>query len=504
MCIRDRSGVVINSNNNNYIARIQATQKALDDKLTLTINLNNNIRKNVGSPGDVGRAAFKSNLISDAYVSKPTDPVLSEDGSYYFDENVFQYINPYAVAETIVNESEAHNQFGSLKADLEVVKGLTAGWFGSWRKVDNNSGYYAPSKSTLPNAIDQNGVANVTTNLTDEKLMDISLNFDKTLGKHRFGGIGVYEWQSQIYQGHFAQAKGFINDLTSYKNDRKLVSFLGRINYSYADRYLATISVRKDGSTVFGTNHKWGTFPSASLAWRISEESFLKDQSFVSNLKLRAGYGVTGNQQGLNPQNSLQLVGASGTTYFNGGLITNFGVTQNSNNDLRWETRYQTNLGLDFGLFDGRLNGTLDVYSATTKNLLFKYTVPQPPYPFNEIAANVGSLRNEGIELSLEYRAIDTKDLTLTLGGNISLLRNKVLKLSGSIGGVELSTDYVDWGNNAYLIEGKPIGTFYILENAGKDATTNEELVVDRNTDGVIDQSSRSEDRYFAGSALPT
>ena len=518
-----QNGVVINSSNNNYIGRIQATQKALDDKLTLTFNMNNNIMKHVGSPGDVGRAAFKSNLISNAYVSKPTDPVLSDDGSYFFDENVFQYINPYAVAQTVINESQDHNQFTSLRADLEVIKGLTAGWFGSWRKVDHNTGYYAPSKSTLPNAIDQNGIANVNTNLTDEKLMDVSLNFNQTFGKHKLGGVAVYEWQSQLYQGHFAQTKGFINDITtynalqlgsiskvlpgdisSYKNDRKTISFLGRVNYTYDNKYLATISIRNDGSSVFGANHKWGTFPSASLAWRMSEESFLKDQKFVSNLKLRAGYGVTGNQQGLSPQQSLQLVGASGTTYFNGGLINNFAVTQNNNSDLRWETRYQTNLGLDFGLFDGRLNGTLDVYSATTKNLLFNYTVPQPPYPFGKIAANVGSLRNEGVELALDYRLVDSKDLTINLGGNLSLLRNKVLELSGSIGGVELNTDYVDWGYNAYLIKGKPIGTFYILENNGKDPVTNKELVVDRNTDGIIDQSSRSADRYFAGSALPT
>ncbi|MFT3738656.1 MAG: TonB-dependent receptor [Breznakibacter sp.] len=518
-----QDGVVINSSNQNYIARVQATQKALDDKLTLSVNLNNSIRKNEGSPGSVGRAAFTSNLISNAYVSKPTDPVLSDDGSYYFDENVFQYINPYAVAKTVVNESETQNQFGSLRADLELVKGLTAGWFGSWRKVSVNSGYYAPEKSTLPSAIDNDGVANVTTNLTDEKLMDISLGFDKTIGRHKISGVGVYEWQSQSYQGHFAQAKGFINDITayhalqlgsiskvlpgdmsSYKNDRKLISFLGRINYSFADRYLLTLSMRRDGSSIFGDDHKWGDFPSASVAWRVTEEPFMSGQTVFSNLKLRAGYGVTGNQQGLYPQQSLQLVGASGTTYFNGGLITNFVVTQNANKDLRWETRYQTNLGLDFGLLDGELNGTVELFSATTKNLLFNYTVPQPPYPFGSIAANVGKLRNEGVELSLDYRLIHTNDWTVTLAGNVSLLRNKVIKLGGTIDGVPVSTDYVSWGYNSYLIEGKPIGSFYILKNNGKDAATNEELVVDRDGSGDIDQGDRSKDRFFEGSALPT
>lgn len=517
-----QEGVVINSKNDQYIGRIQATQKAFDDHLKISFNLSNSITKKDGSPQGVGRAAFTSNLITNAYLSRPTDPVFASDGSYFYDDNVFQYINPYAVAQEVINEEEVNNQFASLRADLTLIEGLNVGWFGSWRKVNRNAGYYAPESSTLPFPMDENGVANVTTNVTDEKLMDISLEYEKRMNKHKFKVLGVYEWQQQTYNGNFAQAKGFINDLTSYhalqlgtagsftpgdissyKNDRKLVSFLGRVNYSFDDKYLFTASIRQDGSSVFGEDHKWGTFPSASVAWRITEESFLQSQNFISNLKLRVGYGVTGNQQGLYPQNSMQLVSEAGSLFFNGGLITNFAVTQNANNDLRWETRNQTNVGLDFGLFGGHINGTLDVFSATTENLLFDYTVPQPPYPYGSIKANVGSLKNEGVELALNARVINNRDWTLTLGGNASLLRNEVINLSGSISGVELNTNYVPWGLNAYLIEGEPIGTYNILENNGKDPETNEELVVDRNNDGEIDQGDRSEDRYMNGSSLP-
>ncbi len=292
-------------------------------------------------------------------------------------------------------------------------------------------------------------------------------------------------------------------NMSSYKNDRKLVSFLGRVNYTFNEKYLLTASIRRDGSSVFGDGHKWGDFPSASVAWRITEEGFMQGQSIFSNLKLRFGYGVTGNQQGLYPQNSLQLVSSSGTTYFNGELITNFAVSQNANEDLRWETRYQTNVGLDFGMFDGKLYGSLEAYTATTKNLLYYYSVPQPPYPYGTIAANVGSLKNEGLELQLDYQILKNEDWTVTLGGNLSLMRNKVLKLSGELNGVELNTNYVSMGYNAYLIEGESIATFNILQNNGKDEN-NEELVVDKNNDGVIDQSNQSEDRYKAGSALPT
>ena len=517
-----QEGIVINSNNQQYIGRIQATQKALDEKLSITVNLSSTVNNTQGSPNSVGRAAFTSNLISNSYVSRPTDPVFDTDGSYYADVNVFQYINPYAVAQTVVNEGTTNNLFGSLRADLELYKGLTAGVFGSWRKVDHSWGYFLPALSTVTAAIDQQGIANITNNRQNEKLLDLSLNYKRTFTQHAVDIIGVYEWQNQLYQGNFAQSRGFINDIatynalqlgdltnvlpgdfSSYKNDRSLVSFFGRVNYSFLDRYLLTASFRRDGSTVFGANHKWGNFPSASVAWQIDEEPFMQGQRVFSSLKLRGGYGVTGNQQGLFPQNAVELVGYAGQTYFGGEQITNYAISQNANADLRWETKYQTNVGLDFEVLDGRLSGTFDAYSATTKNLLFNYTVPQPPYPFGSIMANVGSLRNRGLEVSLSYEVISNDNASLTLAVNGSLLDNKVLNLSGEINGVPLITNYIPWGPNSYLIEGEAIGTFNILQHAGKDEN-NQELVVDQDGNGIIDQGGRSPDRLFNGSALPT
>jgi len=517
-----QDGIVINSNNKNYIGRIQATQKALDDKLNITMTLSSSINNTKGSPNSVGRAAFSSNLISNAYLSRPTDPVFNTDGSYYTDPNVFQYINPYAVAQTVINEGSTNNLFGSVRADLEIVKGLTAGAFGTWRKVDNSWGYFLPAKSTLTAAVDQNGIANINNNRQNERLLDLSLNYKKTFGDHNIDVIGVYEWQNQSYQGSFSQARGFINDIatynalqlgdltkvlpgdfSSYKNDRSLISFLGRVNYSYLDRYILTASMRRDGSTVFGANNKWGNFPSVSLAWRIDQEPFMQSQTIFNSLKLRGGYGVTGNQQGLGPQRSIELVGYAGQAYFGGAQITNYAISQNANADLRWETKYQTNVGLDFSMLDGKLSGTVDAFTATTKNLLFNYTVPQPPYPFGSISANVGSLRNRGLEATLSFDVIKNTNTTLTLAGNGSILNNKVLSLSGSINGIPLNTDYVGWGPNSYLIAGKPIGTFNILQSSGKDEN-NKETVVDQNADGTIDQGARSPDRVINGSALPT
>ena len=517
-----QDGVVINSTNKRYLGRIQATQLAMEDKLKLTFNLNSGINNTMASVQNIGRAAFTSNLISNAYVMRPTDPVFNEDGTYYTDPNVFQYLNPYAVAQTVVSESENDNLFGSLKADLELYKGLTAGWFGSWRKTNTTTGFFLPAKSTSAAAIDQRGFANISNNKQTEKLMDISLSYKKEFGDHSINILGLYEWQSQMYQGNFVQARGFINDITtynalqngdlsavrpgdfsSYKNDRTLISFLGRVNYSFLDRYLFTGSIRRDGSSVFGVNNKWGNFPSASLAWRIDKESFMSSQKLFDDLKLRIGYGVTGNQQGLYPQSSISLVGGAGVTYFGGEQITNFNVIQNANSDLRWETKKQINLGVDFSMLNDRFRGTVDVYTSKTENLLFDYTVPQPPFPYNTIKANVGSILNKGLEITLGYDFIKTENTTLTLAGNVSFMKNKVLNLSGSINGVPLNTNYVGWGPNAYLIEGQPIGTFNILHHTGKD-DSNSETVLDVNGDGIIDQGSQSPDRIIKGSSLPT
>ena len=518
-----QDGVVINSNTKKYIGRIQATQLAMDDKLKLTFNLNNGIINTDSSIGSIGTAAYSSNLITNAYLIRPTDPVFNTDGSYYTDPNVFQYLNPYAAAQTVTNERQEDNLFGSLKADLELSKSLTAGWFGSWRKTSNTIGYFMPAESTNAGAIDQKGFANIRNERQNEKLMNASLTYKKTFGIHGINALALYEWQNQTYQGNYAQARGFINDKTtynalqlgdfskvrvgdleSYKNDRTLVSFLGRVNYSLLNRYLFTGSFRRDGSSVFGVNNKWGDFPSASVAWQINKESFMANQNLFNELKLRAGYGVTGNQQGLLPQNSISLVGRAGTAYFGGSQITNFGISQNANADLQWETKKQTNLGLDFALLDNRLRGTVDVYDAQTDNLLFDYVVPQPPYPYKDIKANVGSISNKGLEVSLAYDVIRSENSTLTLGGNVSFMKNEVLNLSGSINDIPLNTNYVGWGAaNSYLVQGKPVGAFYILEHTGKN-DNNVETVLDRDGNGIIDQGVRSADRYYAGSALPT
>jgi len=518
----DQTGVVIASNYHKYIGTLVATQKALNDKLTLTLNLNSGITNTTYSPTGVGPVSYQSNLISQSYISRPTDPVYNTDGSYYTDPNVFQYVNPYAVAKTVSNDDSFDNLFGSFRADLDIYKGLSGGFFGSWRKTDENSGYYAPPSSTLTNAIEYNGIGNIWNRHTDEKLMDNYLKYNHDFGKSHFDAQAIYEWQRQTYSGAYAQARGFINDLAtynalqlgtfadalpgdvqSYKNDRTLVSFIGLADYNYDHKYYLTASFRRDGSSVFGANNKFGSFPSAGVAWKIDQEDFMKEQSTVSTLKLRAGYGVTGNQQGLQPQGSLSLVGLAGTTFFGGQTITNYAAIQNFNPNLKWETKKQADAGLDFGLFNDRLTGTVDVYTANTDNLLYSYQVLVEGNIVNpNYTANLGSLQNRGLELSLSYAVIRKSDMTLTLAGNGSFMQNKVLSLGGDIEGQTANTNYVGtYTPNAYLVVGKPIDTYLILHHTGVDATGTETVAGEVN--GQVDQSAQSKARVDEGQALP-
>ncbi|WP_184545303.1 SusC/RagA family TonB-linked outer membrane protein [Mucilaginibacter sp. FT3.2] len=522
----DQKGVVINSSYKKYIARVIATQKALDDRLTLTLNVNTGVNDAVYSPINVGNAAFTSNTISQAYIARPTDPVYNTDGTYFTDPNVFHYTNPYAVAKTVINNVNEDELFGSLRADLDIYKGLTAGWFGSWRKLNGNTGYYAPAASTITDAVTYNGQAHINNYHNDEKLMDINLSYKADFGKSHFDATAVYEYQIQTYFGNYAAARGFANDIatynalqlgtlanvqngdvSSYKNDRKLVSYLGRVNYSYGNRYYITGSFRSDGSSVFGANHHFGYFPSGSVAWRIDQESFMKDQKIFSSLKLRGGYGSTGNQQGLQPQNSIALVGLNTTTptvYFGGQQISNYTYTQNYNPDLRWETRTETNVGVDFGLFNDRLTGTVDAYTSKTTNLLFNYAINvSGNIHFPSIYGNAGTLQNKGLELALNYVVIKNNDVTLSLGGNASLMQNKVLKLSGIIQGADAHTDYQGYGaTNAFLVVGQPIGTYLIYKHTGVDAN-GVETFAGQKADGSFDATPQSKARYNAGQVLP-
>ena len=526
----DQTGVVINSSYRKYIGNVFLTQKAINDKLTLTMNVNTGINDATYSPSqDVGNAAFMSNTFIQGYIARPTDPVYNTDGSYYIDPNVFHYENPYAIAKTVINNVDQNQFLTTFRANLEIVKGLSAGWFGSWRKFDQNDGQYLPPQSTITDAITYNGIGTIYNEHHDERLMDINLTYTKDFGKNHFDASAFYEYQAITQFGNNEIGRGFINNLTTYnalqlgtlgdvlsgdiysfKNQRRLVSYFARANYNYANKYYLTATIREDGATVFGANYQHAYFPSASASWRIDREDFMKDQQIFSTLKLRAGYGVTGNQAGLLPNGSIAEFGLNSSSpivYFGGTAIPNYVNTQNANPDLRWETREETDLGLDFGLFHDRFTGTFDAYTSKTTHLLSDYTVQEGAvFQFPTVYGNSGTLQNRGLELLLSYQLIKNNNTTLTIAGNGSVLQNKVLSLSGTIDGVAVTQNYQSYGGggNAYLIVGKPIGSYLIYHHTGVNAQ-GVETVENEPANGVPNGAvQNNNERFYEGQVEPT
>ena len=298
-----------------------------------------------------------------------------------------------------------------------------------------------------------------------------------------------------------------------------------RANYMYDNRFIATVNLRADGSSKLGMNNKWGFFPSASAAWVLNEEAFLKDVDWLSQLKLRAGYGLTGNQDAIEAYNSLALMSPNGVTSVNGNSTATYGFTRNSNPDLRWEVKKTFDVGVDAGILDGRFTLTADWYTSKTTDLLYKYAVPVPPFVYPELLANLGEMTNSGVELAVSGGIVKTKDFDFNMGVNFSYQKNKLNSLSGSYMGQELQAkQYMDLssmsgagfvGNNrvVYQMVGQPVGVFYIPRCLGLTPALDENgnAIEGRyvyNLDQTIDgkeglDTNDGGDRYIAGQAMP-
>ena len=283
--------------------------------------------------------------------------------------------------------------------------------------------------------------------------LETYLTYDKTFADiHHLNVLGGYSYMDNVAEGFGATRSGFDTnafiynnlgagtdyrqgDVYSYKNSSKLISFYGRVNYGLMDKYLITATIRRDGSSRFGADHKWGTFPSVSVAWRIINEKFMEGtHSWLDNLKLRVGYGITGNQNGVDPYKSLSVLSSAGASYYDAATGTwknSYVQAQNANPDLKWESTAQFNVGIDFG-FLNRINGSLEFYHKKTSDLLWTYPVPQPPYLVGTMLANVGDMVNKGVELTLGANIVRTKDFSLSANASLAYNKQEITKLSNS------------------------------------------------------------------------
>jgi iron complex outermembrane receptor protein len=510
----DRDGIARDNEMSRHSFRFQFQQRAINDHLRIGLTGSGTITEM--------RYPFRDDFIL-AYNAPPVYPVYNADGTFFTG-----MIGNYDQGNPLQNQDEnfhgrKNNYFygaGDIQYDItedlnvkaHLYKSMFNGDRSQWEKPGNSRGK------------NNNGLAIRQASLRARDLMEWTANYEKSFGRngeHKVEGIAGYSWENNLYQDQQARATDFavgsmgpnsiqtgnslkIGETTSSKNEYKLISFFARGHYSFNERYMITAMVRRDGSSKFGANHKWGTFPSVSAAWGVSQEGFMRDISWLNDLKLRAGYGMTGNQDGLQPYKSLELYQASGTYYNNGDLLTAFKVSQNANPDLKWESTSMLNVGLDFSLFNGRVGGTVEWYDKKTSDMLYTYKVPTPTYVYDRIQANVGDMTNRGIELLLNVDIFRGKIFNWNTSVNLAHNQNKIARLSNDL----YTTDRVYTGDpwirgasgvTSHVVEvGYPVGQFYMLKCLGLDEN-GKFIMEDVNKDGQI----TDDDRTYVGSAQP-
>ncbi len=448
----------------------------------------------------------------------PTFPVRNSDGSFA-QLNGTNTENPVELNTNRTQDNKRHRFLGYGKVELEIISGLKATANGSYEFQHTTGGLFKPTYAQMEGQSEKGWAQRTYAEYTNRQI-EAYLSYDKTFAEeHHLNAMAGYSFLDNINEGFGATRSGFETnafgynnlaagtdyrqtDVYSYKSKTKLISFFGRVNYNYAGRYMFTATVRRDGSSVFGANHKWGTFPSASLAWRISDEKFMEStRSWLDNLKLRVGYGVTGNQSGVSAYKSIAVLSASGASYYDSASQTwknSYVQAQNVNPDLKWESTAQWNVGLDFG-FINRIHGTLEWYHKKTSDLLWTYPVPQPPYIVGTMLANVGTMVNRGVELTLGANILRTKDFTLDANASLSYNHQEITKLSNNtyqaVGLQAGSLHNIRGLSNTYsqvIKEGYPAGTFWGPKCTGID--DDGKYILDKGEDG---------NGYYLGSAMP-
>lgn len=448
----NQQGIVVNSGKEEAGLRFNGEQKALNGKLDIQIGLVSTQTNRKYT--DYGNFTY-------IFSSPPTYPVYNSDGSY-FAYNDFEQANPveHLMEELNTGKEYFTQMYGTV--NYEIANGLKIGVTGSTTHFNKQTDWFLPT-FPVENNVNQATKYNENHNV---KRGDFHINYTHEWGLHNLSLTGVYEYNDFIYNNFNANGQQYIveqnqdnalqngnsayNSISSYQDEYTLISFLGRAQYNYNGKYYAELSYRRDGSSKFGVNNRWGSFPSVSVAWRISQEDFMKTISWINDLKLRAGWGITGNQDAITPYNTQLILGSVGK-YYNAANTAfpypqAYAPTQNANPDLKWEERIGRNIGVDFTLFDNRLNGNVNVFNDKTKNLLYIYTVPVPPNYVDTTLANVGSLTNKGVEISLNGTAIKNTDFSWNVGGQITFIRTKVISLSGTYSGYQISTNNIPGG----------------------------------------------------------
>ncbi|MHA4810985.1 SusC/RagA family TonB-linked outer membrane protein [Flavitalea flava] len=490
---QNQQGIVINTGRQQLGLRINAEQKALNDKLDIQLNILNTETKHQN---------VDANIFYWAYNISPTVPekINGVDNPIYN----YNYVNPVWVQNNEVKNSVDNLKQQNLIVNYDVLKGLKVGAGGNLSRFNTQYDYYLPQIPGSAGGLLSQGFK-YNSNFNSYK-GDIHINYAGSFGKNNITATGVYEYNYYQDDNFYARGNGYLvdpnqnnalqsgissfNSISSNKEEFKLISFLARVTYNFDNKYYLTGSIRQDGSSKFGINNQRGYFPAASAAWRISKENFLKDVTWIDELKINVGYGITGNSDPIGAYNTQLLLGGTVHTFdptsTNNPYPVGYGASQNPNPDLKWEKRIGQNLGLEYSFLQHRITGSLSVFNDKTKDMLFNYGVQVPPNFISSVLANVGSMTNKGVELGINVDIIRHKDFGLTLGGQITTVHTRVTSLSGTWNGNAVASNHIQltsaggqglsFNPLTYLQVGYYPSVFFLPHYVGKDQSGNQLL----------------------------
>jgi TonB-dependent starch-binding outer membrane protein SusC len=527
---RQLEGVMLKSDYRTINSRVDLNHNMFDDKLKVNFNFINSDYKTGVPFGDIGEGladSETSNVFNQALYRNPTAPIKNADGSWNEETSISYYENPLGLLMETYGGYQGQVTRISGSVTFEPVEDLRFKAMASRSKSDYERGQGQTKKHLSTIRDGRNGYASKSAGQNTSKILELTGEYLKSFNSHKITALLGYSYQEDLSEdthlrnwdfpaGNYSyidnigagqkSSNGGPNLMSSSKYASNLIGFFGRVGYNFQEKYLFMANLRYEASSRFvGTKHPWGTFPSISAGWRISEEEFMKGISFVTNLKLRAGYGVTGTA----PDELFlgeSLLGYSGNSLINGKWVPSLSPTSNPNPDLRWEEKKETNIGLDFGLLAGRISGSIDYYNRKTDGLLYDYSVPTPPNAYGTTKANVGVMENKGLEFLLTVVPVKTNKFSWSSSITFSTNKNKLVSLSNEL--YATTNPWFNAGSTGSPIStythrvevGKPIGNFYGYKVI--DITEDGRWIYeDRN--GNPTETSVEEDKKILGNGLP-
>ena len=516
----DTEGIFLRSDNSDMTGRINVTHSMWDDRLTADLNVH-------GRNRDYFRGPDFNYIWRQALIRNPTDRIEDEEGNWQ-ERGAYFYTNPLGLVHEQNGDYELRNLRLHGTVTLRPIDPLRISLLLGTERGNSIQGDATTFRHVNTTQSGMNGTANRSTSANQNRILELTSTFEQSIDAHDFTLLGGYSYQDFIDEGFSAYTYGFPTDqfgwdqigrgdatntgnasMNSWKSGNKIIGFFGRLNYDWDDRFLLMGSLRYEGNSRFGADHKWGVFPGISAGWRLSNESFLDGATFVDDLKLRGGFGVTGIAPSGNYL-SLTSYNYGGRFLYNGEWVQGLSPARNPNPDLRWERKEETNIGVDFSLFDYRLNGAIDLYQRDTKGMLYNYSVPVPPNLYGSILANVGHMQNKGFEAQLGYDLIRNDRFNWTATANYSTNSNRLVSLSNDVYQPEADYFYPSQGHTGEPIQlpthrvdiGGPIGNFYGYESVDID-DNGEWIVLNAEGEQIPIRQVTEGDRRVIGNGVP-